>query len=110
MLKTMKELLAREESDGYKSDWKADAVEVLNEFYEEQNCYDDRIYDLESDEWEDLVKWNLEQRGWLGVKILLDGIDNSAEYAYLDGYGNGKTADYELKQKLEWAIEELERA
>lgn len=104
----MKALLKREEADGYKSEWRAEAVSVLNEFYDEYNRPDDRIYEVDSDEWEDIVKWNLEQRGSVGVKILLENVDNTADYVYLDGYGNGKTADYNLKEQLEWAIEELE--
>ena len=109
MKKKAESLLKEIEADKYREyadDWKSEAVYLLNEYNYEHNP-DDTIYDLESDEWEDLVKWNLDQRGWVGVKILLEDIDNNANYAYLDGYGNGKSCDYELIDLLKYLIDDL---
>ena len=91
----------------YSEAWKAEAVALLDDYNYEHNP-DDVIYALDSEEWEEVVKMNLEQRGWIGVKILLDGIDTAAAYAYLDGYGNGKSCDYELIDLLKNLIDEID--
>lgn len=105
---TINTLLAQVKADDskrYEANWTANAVNALNDYYEAKEYYDDRIYELESDEWEEVVKYNLDQRGWLGLKFLLDGIDNNAEYAQLDAYGNGRSVDYDLVDMLENAKE-----
>ena len=107
--KRAESLLKQVESDKYKEydfNWKSEVVSVLNEYNYEENP-DDIIYDLNSDEWEEIVKMNLEQRGWIGVKILLEDVDNNADYGRLDAYGNGKSCDYDLLEDLKDLIEEL---
>lgn len=102
-------LLEEVKADKYKQyseAWKAEAVALLDDYNYEHDS-GDVIYDLDSEEWDEVVKMNLEQRGWVGVKILLEGIDNTATYARLDGYGNGKSCDYELIDLLKNLIDEL---
>lgn len=100
------ELIKKAEKDDtltYNDEWQREAVYTLNDYYQEKGYTDDEIYDLEDDLWEEVVKYNLESRGWLGVKILLEGIDNMAEYGKLDAYGNGRSVDYELLDLLKEA-------
>lgn len=99
--KSLIEQANADEMRKYNSDWKSQAVATYNEFCEEINYMDDMIYELESDEFEDIVKWNLEQRGAIGVKILLDGVENTQDYVKLDAYGNAESVDYDLVDKLE---------
>lgn len=103
-MKEIRELLrevAENQSQQYNDDWEARAVSALNDWYSENNYDDHYIYDLTSDEWEEIVKYNLDSRGWLGVKYLLEDIDNTADYARLDGYGNGESVDYKLVELLQ---------
>lgn len=105
-----KALLEEAEADKYKQyseSWKAEAVSLLDDYNYEHNP-DDVIHALDSEEWEEVVKMNLEQRGWVGVKNLLEGIDATATYAHLDGYGNGKSCDYELIDLLKNLIDEID--
>lgn len=99
-------------SDGYecyKSEWQAKAVGIINEYYCEQERYDEIVYDLASDEWEDLVKHQLESRGWQGLLFFLGKLKPLDDWAYLDGYGNAKAVNgsdlvgilKDIKQELE---------
>jgi len=97
------EQATKDESLTYKDEWKREAVYTLNDYYQEKGYTDDEIYDLEDVLWEEIVKYNLESRGWLGVKILLEDIDNTAEYGRLDAYGNGRSVDYDLLDLLKEA-------
>lgn len=97
------ELIEKAEKDNtltYNDEWQREAVWTLNDYYNEKGYTDDEIYDLTDDLWEEIVKYNLEKRGWLGVKFLLEDIDNTAEYGKLDAYGNGKSVDYDLLELL----------
>lgn len=110
MKNEIKALLKEVEADKnreYADDWLAKAVSTLNEYYIDKNYDGDYIYDLESDEWEEIVKYNLESRGWIGVKILLQDVSNTSNYARLDGYGNGESVDYKIKELLDDALAEL---
>jgi hypothetical protein len=95
-----------DESVKYKEEWQHKAVYTLNDFYMEADRYDDIIYDLASDEWEDLVKQQLESRGWQGLLFFLGKLEPMDDYAYLDGYGNAKSCDYDLLGMLEDALSE----
>ena len=110
-IKVKAEALIKEvEVDKYKQyseAWKAEVVALLDDYNYEHDS-GDVIYDLDSEEWEEVVKMNLEQRGWVGVKILLEGIDATATYARLDGYGNGRSCDYELIDLLKNLIDEID--
>lgn len=81
---------ARDEYAKYKTDWQGRAVAVLNEYYIDRDRYEDEIFDTASDEWGELVARQVESRGWLGVKYFLNGVGNTADWARLDGYGNGE--------------------
>lgn len=92
-LKRVKECadeVARDEYAKYTADWQGRAVAVLNEFYFDRDRYEDEIFDTTSDEWDELVARQVENRGWLGVKYFLSGVSNTADWARLDGYGNGE--------------------
>lgn len=112
MKKHALDLLKQVEEDKYKEyddAWKSDAVSTLNEWYMEVGREDDEIYELTSDIFEDIVKYNLESRGWLGVKCFLEDVENTADYGRIDAYGNGKSCDYELVDDLKEMVEEIER-
>ena len=97
------ELIEKAEKDHnltYDDEWQREAVWTLNDYYNEKGYTDDEIYDLNEEIWEEIVKYNLEKRGWLGVKYLLDGIENGAEWGKLDAYGNGRSVDYDLLELL----------
>lgn len=83
-------------SDGYecyKDDWQNKAVGIINEYYEEQERYDEIVYDLASDEWEDIVKQQLDTRGWQGLLFFLGKLEPMDDWAYLDGYGNARAVN-----------------
>ena len=91
MEENIKELL--DLSDGYecyKDEWQQKAVGAINDYYYEREQYDDIVYDLASDEWEELVKQQLESRGWQGLLFFLGKLEPMDDWAYLDGYGNAK--------------------
>lgn len=94
----------------YSDEWQARAVATLNEYYLDHERYDDEIFDTASDEWEELVRHQLESRGTLGLLYFLGKLEPFMDYAELDGYGNARyvSADDVVKY-LEWAIEELEK-
>lgn len=99
-------------SDSYEcsSDkWQQKAVGIINEYYYEQERYDEIVYDLASDEWEELVKQQLDTGGWQGLLFFLGKLEPMDDWANLDGYGNAKAlggADLvgilkDIKQELE---------
>lgn len=92
MKKEIEELLKEVERDEYaqySTEWQGRAVETLNEFYYYADRYDDVIYDLSSDEWDELVRQQLDSRGALGLLFFLGKIEPCDEWGQLDGYGNG---------------------
>lgn len=87
----IRKLLAEIDADKYaKYDpkWQGRAVACLNEIYMDADRYDDEIYDLCDERWDDLVKWNLERRGFGGLLYFIGKIEPSDDYAYIDAYGN----------------------
>ena len=92
----------------YESEWQRKAVDTLNEYYQEYGLDDHEIYDLSDDVWDEIVKYNLESRGWLGVKFLLQDISNTSEWGRLDAYGNGESVDYDLLDFLKEALDEID--
>ena len=92
----------------YESKWQCKAVDTLNEYYIEYGLGDHTIYDLSSDVWDDLVKYNLENRGWLGIKFFLQDISNTSEWGRVDAYGNGESVDYDLLDFLKEALDEID--
>ena len=88
---TIKQLLKQAESDKYaiySDEWQAEAVAILNEKYFDDGRYDDEIFDTNSDVWDELVKQQLESRGWVGLMFFLGQIRTTTNLAQLDGYGN----------------------
>lgn len=110
MKNEIKALIQEVEADKnreFSNEWLANSVNALNNYYMENGYEGDYIYDLESSEWEDIVKYQLESRGWVGAKIFLEDVDNTSNYARLDGYGNGESVDYKIKELLDDALAEL---
>ena len=104
------ELLEGVKGDKYKEyedDWREQAVSVINEYYYEVENYDDIIYDLSSDEWDDIVKREAEN-GWVRLKFFLAGIETTSDWAYIDAYGNAQACDYDIKGTLEDIKKEIE--
>ena len=86
-----KELLVEVERDQYadcKADWQGRAVAVLNEYSFEIDRYDDEILNVESDEWDEIVRHELEKGGARRLLYFLEKIEPMDEWARLDGYGN----------------------
>lgn len=87
----IEELLKEVERDQYadcKADWQGSAVAVLNKYSFETNRYDDEIYNVNSDEWDEIVRHELEKGGARRLLYFLEKIDPMDEWARLDGYGN----------------------
>lgn len=88
---SIKELLKEVERDQYadcKADWQVRAVDVLNEYNFDTNRYDDEILNVESDEWDEIVRHELEKGGARRLLYFLGQIEPMDEWARLDGYGN----------------------
>ena len=108
----IKALLKEVEQDElacYKDEWQGRAVAVINDYYYEREQYDDIIFDLASEEWEDIVKQQLDSRGWQGLLFFLGKLEPLDDYACLDGYGNAVAVNgkelvgylKDIKQELE---------
>lgn len=90
-MEEIKALLKEVERDQYadcKADWQMRAVAVLNEYSFETNRYDDEIFNIESDEWDEIVRHELEKGGARRLLYFLGQIEPMDEWARLDGYGN----------------------
>lgn len=110
-IKDMENLLKQAKADNltrYSTEWQAKAVATLNEYYLDHERYDDEIFDAYDEEWEQIIKNNLENRGAKGLLFLLGKVEPTDDYVALNGYGNGEGihAD-DLVNRLEWAIDEL---
>lgn len=91
MKKEIEELLKEVERDEYaqySTEWQGRAVAVLNEYNIDRDYYDDEIFDLNSDEWDEVVRQQLDSRGALGLLFFLGKIEPCDEWGQLDGYGN----------------------
>lgn len=112
MKKEIEELLKEVERDEYAQysmDWQGRAVAVLNEYNFDRDYYDDEIFDLESDEWDEMVKREIDARGARGVLYFLGKIEPMDEWAQLDGYGNAvAVSGSDMVGMLEDARKELE--
>lgn len=113
MKKEIEELLAevaRDEYAPYKDEWQGRAVAVLNEYNIDRDYYDDEIFDLSSDEWDEVVRGQLDSRGALGLLFFLGKIEPSDDWAQLDGYGNATPVNgADLVGLLKDARDEMER-
>lgn len=112
MKKEIDELLKEVERDEYaqySTDWQGRAVAVLNEYNIDRDYYDDEIFDLSSDEWDEIVRQQLESRGATGLLYFLGKIEPMDEWAQLDGYGNAvAVSGSDMVGMLKDAKEELE--
>lgn len=107
--KAIKDLIKQAKDNSnivYSNEWQSDAVSTLNDYYYAMNYLDDIIYDTSDLSWEERVEHELTSRGWVGVKFFLEDVGNTSEWAKIDGYGNGKSVDYDLLDLLETAAEE----
>lgn len=93
-MEDIKELLKEVERDKYaqyKDDWQRRAVEALNAWnLDERKNWDAYIYGANGEEFEDMVRGQLEARGWCGLKFFLHGVSTTADWVRLNGYGNGE--------------------
>ena len=92
-MEEIKQLLKEGRADKYAcygEDWGRRAVWALNEWYFDHDRYDEEVFDLSSDEWEELVKNQLENRGWTGLLYFLGKLEPMDDWAQLDGYGNAE--------------------
>lgn len=81
-----------DEFQQYHPKWQAQAVQVMNDYAQEVERWDDMIYDTTSDEWDEITKSQVEQRGWQGLMYFLAGLTPTTDYAYIDAYGNAQEA------------------
>lgn len=113
MKEEMERLLKEVERDEYacyKDAWERDAVAVLNEYNIDRDYYDDEIFDLASDEWDEVVRQQLDSRGACGLLFFLGKIEPSDDWAQFDGYGNATpVSGSDLVGMLKDAREEMER-
>lgn len=71
-------------------------VQLLNEYYEAKNYYDDRIYDFDEDSFNELIT-----DPWEALRSCLFGdVNMGHDYFTFDGYGNIETLS-------DWKIDEL---
>ena len=90
-MEEIKQLLKEARADKYAcygEEWGRRAVWALNEWYFDRDRYDEEIFDLSSDTWDELVKNQLESRGWTGLLYFLGKLEPMDDWAQLDGYGN----------------------
>lgn len=99
-----------DEYECYSDDWQSRAVEIINE-YACENDYSEEymVFDLTSIFWEEIVKHQLDTRGWRGLLYFLGKLNPTDDYAQLDGYGNAVAVSgsdlvgilKDIKQELE---------
>ena len=110
-MNTIKKLLKEYQEDNnkkYEDAWVTEAISALNEHYLDTGYDDSYIYETCSDEFEDLVKYNLESRGWQGVKYFLEDVALMSDYAQIDAYGNAKSVDYDIVDLLQAEADEAD--
>ena len=109
---SIKELLGEVERDEYadcKADWQGRAVAVLNEHNLEIDRYDDEIFNVESEEWDEIVRHELEKGGARRLLYFLGQIEPADEWARLDGYGNAvAVSGSDMLEMLQEAMQEIE--
>ena len=109
---SIKELLGEVKRDEYadcKADWQGRAVAVLNEYSLEIDRYDDEIFNVESDEWGEIVRQELEEGGARRLLYFLEKIEPMDEWARLDGYGNAvAVSGSDMLEMLKDVVQEIE--
>ena len=108
---SIKKLLEEAERDDarYEHDWQVRAVEVLNEYSFEMDRNDDEIFDTESDEWEEVVRNELNEGGVSRLLYFLEEIAPADEWARVDGYGNAvAVSGSDMVEMLEDAMQEID--
>ena len=109
---SIKELLGEVKRDQYadcKADWQGRAVAVLNEYSFEMDRYDDGIFNVESDEWDEIVRHELEKGGARRLLYFFGEIEPMDEWARLDGYGNAvAVTGSDMLEMLKDVVQEIE--
>ena len=109
---SIKELLEEvERDDGAKhmAKWQVRAAEILNEYSFETDRYDDEIFDVDSDEWDDVVRHELEKGGARRLLYFLGQVEPADEWARLDGYGNAvAVTGTDMLEMLKDTMQEIE--
>ena len=112
-MEEIKALLREVERDNnaqYRTEWEARAVEALNAWnLDERKDWDAFVYNANSEEFEDMVRGQLEARGWCGLKYFLQNVSTTADWVRLDGYGNGEeVTGSDMVEMLKDALQEIE--
>lgn len=109
-IKALLQEVERDEYACYKTEWEERAVEALNAWnLDERKDWDAFIYDANSEEFEDMVRGQLEARGWCGLKFFLQNISTTADWVRLDGYGNAvAVTGSDMAGMLKDAMQEIE--
>ena len=109
-IKALLKEVERDKYAQYKTEWEARAVEALNAWnLDERENWDAFIYNADSEEFEDIVRGQLEARGWCGLKFFLQNISTTADWVRLDGYGNGEeVTGSDMVEMLKDAMQEIE--
>lgn len=95
-------------------EWQNRATRIINDYYYERDRWDDIIYDLASEEWEELVRQQIDIRGWQGLLYFIGEVKLTDDWACLDAYGNAKAVNgsdlvgilKDIKQELEDELKE----
>lgn len=89
--------------------WQEMAVRAWNEYCEDFDRWDDKVLDPCLEEFENMVKRELKDGGYPGVKKFLANLADDAYWATIDSNGNAKTVtDYDLIDMLKEAEIEIE--
>ena len=111
-MEEIKALLKEVERDKYacyKTEWQGRAVAVLNEYSFETDRYDDEIFDTESEEWDEIVRHELEKGGARRLLCFFGQIEPADEWARLDGYGNAvAVSGSDMVEMLKDTLQEIE--
>ncbi len=109
-IKALLKEVERDEYAQYRTEWEERAVEALNAWnLDERKDWDDFIYNANSEQFEDMVRGQLEARGWVGLKFFLQNISTTADWVRLDGYGNGEeVTGSDMVEMLKDAMEEID--
>lgn len=109
---SIKELLGKVERDDdaqYSTEWQVKAVEVLNEYNFENDRYDDEIFDVDSDEWDDVVRHELKEGGARRLLYFFGQIEPADGWARLDRYGNAvAVSGSDMVEMLKDTMQEIE--
>ena len=109
-IKALLREVKRDKHAQYGTEWKQRAVEALNDWnLGKHKNWNDFIYNANSEEFEDMVRGQLEARGWVGLKFFLQGISSTADWVRLDGYGNAvAVTGTDMLEMLKDVLQEVE--